>query len=97
MSLAFTRLRVRLSPLLALTRLASALVVCRRVLTLDFHRAEIARGGETSGVQANSGVFAHNASIKVKRRMYVQRTSPSCNRECLTVTRVKETIKNVFM
>lgn len=48
MSLVFTRLRVRSSPLLALVRPTSVPVVCRRVLT-DFHRSEIARRQRGSG------------------------------------------------
>jgi hypothetical protein len=95
MSLVFTRLRAftprRYSRSLAQRPLA--LVVCRRVLT-DFHRSEIARGTGTAGGEC--GVLTYNASIKVKRRAYVQRTWPSCSTESVQQLRVKGTIKNVL-
>lgn len=96
MSLAFTRLRARLSPLLALARLLG--LVCSCHLPSRSHVwifTEPKLRGEGRRIRTN-GAFAHNASIKVKQRTYVQRTSPSCNRECSTVTRIKAPIKNVL-
>lgn len=43
-----------------------------------------------------SGVLTYNASIKVERRAYVQRTLPSCLTENARQLHVKETIKNVL-
>lgn len=60
---------------------------CRlcRVLT-DFHRSELQ--GDRDG-QGASGVFTYNASIKVERRTYVQRTV-LLNRERSTVARQRD-------
>lgn len=83
---------------LAVTRARSLGLVCSCHLPSRSHVwifTEPKLRGEERRVRTN-GAFAHNASIKVKRRTYVQRTSPSCNRECSTVTRIKEPIKNVL-
>lgn len=79
----------------SLARLASSALVILSSRSHVWIFTEPKLRGEEGRVQT-SGAFAHNASIKVKRRTYVQRTSPSCNRECSTVTRIKETIKNVL-
>jgi len=61
---------------------------CRRYVLTDFHRFEIAREQETGA----SEVLTHNASIKVKRRAYVQRTV-LLNRERSTVASSKRRLK----
>jgi len=77
----------------SLARLASSALVILSSRSHVWIFTEPKLRGEERRVQT-SGAFAHNASIKVKRRTYVQRTSPSCNSS--TVTRTKETIKNVL-
>lgn len=77
----------------SLARLASsALVICRRVLTFGFSPSRNCEGRRDGSRQAER---AHNASIKVKRRTYTQRTSRRLATESAsTVTCIKETIKN---
>lgn len=85
--------------LLAVTRarspnvrsLSSFVVALSRIFT----DPKLRRGTGTVGGEC--GVLTYNASIKVKRRAYVQRTSPSCSStESVQQLRVKGTIKNVL-